>query len=122
MQKIRFLFLLMLTSSVLFCQVKNTHFQRNTYFFDVNTTDYKLHDGDGERSFIFYIEFEEKFDDAPKVFIGVSTIDIELDGMSHLAYGVEALGINDAGFTLKIRVWGDTRIKSIGGYWDAYYN
>ncbi|MDT3695187.1 MAG: H-type lectin domain-containing protein [Ignavibacterium sp.] len=84
----------------------------------IGDTSYNLDVGTGERSITLEVKFSKSYEAKPKVFISVSQLDA--DKNFNCRYNVEALSVSKDGFTIKIMIWADTKIYSIGGYWLAY--
>jgi uncharacterized ion transporter superfamily protein YfcC len=84
----------------------------------IGDTSYNLDSGTGERSITLEVKFSKSYEVKPKVFVSVSQLDV--DKNYNCRYNVEALSVSRDGFTIKIMIWADTKIYSIGGYWLAY--
>jgi hypothetical protein len=78
---------------------------------------WKLHEGQGERSFSIPIKFERPFYKAPEVKLALTGFDI-LQGANH-RLKVTAESVTKEGFKLCITTWGDTRVWSAQGNWVA---
>jgi hypothetical protein len=84
----------------------------------IGDVSYNLDTGTGERSTTLEVIFSESYKTMPKVFVSVSQLDV--DNNFNCRYNVEVLSVSRDGFTIKIKIWADTKIYSIGGYWLAY--
>jgi hypothetical protein len=85
-----------------------------------NKTDpeWRLLEGEGERTYDKYIDFKESFSKTPQIVIGISYLDI-VEGSSHRIQ-VYAKDITIHGFSVEIKTWADTHIWGAGAGWLAY--
>jgi hypothetical protein len=91
--------------------------QSGTFFFDGNTSGYTLNANEGLRSVEMEVSFEKGYDVKPEVILSVTLIDAVRE--TKMRYSVEAKSVSRDGFVIKVSVWGDTQLNSIGGFWVA---
>ncbi len=73
--------------------------------------------GDGAREMRHAVEFDEPFNDAPIVQVGISMWDFDKD--TNQRADISAEDVTGTGFTIVFKTWGDTRIARIRADWTA---
>ena len=76
-------------------------------------------DGEGERHFEHVVEFEEPFEEIPKVLVALNRLDIA--SYTALRLNVSAERISETGFTLRYSTWANTQIFGVGAQWMAFH-
>ncbi len=104
--------------SIAFTSIITAQTQSGVWNSKIGDPSYNLDSGIGERSNTIEIKFPKSYDVKPEVFVSVSELDA--DKNFNCRYDVEALSVSKEGFKIKIKIWADTKIFSIGGYWLAY--
>jgi len=80
---------------------------------------YSLQGGKGDRTFIDVIQFDKGFSVPPKVIVSLSGYDATAGPDNTVRVQVTATKITKAGFTLRVKTWGDGRVGSVWGNWMA---
>lgn len=80
---------------------------------------YSLQGGKGERTFIEVIQFNKTWSAPPTVIVSLSGYDATAGADNTVRVQVTATKITKAGFTLRVKTWGDGRIGSVWGNWTA---
>ena len=80
---------------------------------------YSLQGGKGERTFIDVIQFDKGFSVPPKVIVSLAGYDATAGTDNTVRVQATATKITKAGFTLRVKTWGDGRVGSVWGNWIA---
>lgn len=73
--------------------------------------------GTGPRELRRVVEFDEAFDQSPKVQVSLSMLDI--DQSSNHRVDIQAEQVTNIGFVIVFRTWGDTKIARVRADWLA---
>jgi len=84
-----------------------------------NSEGYSLQGGKGERTFIEVVAFDKTFSAPPQVIVSVSGFDATGGTDNTVRVQVSATKVTKAGFTLRVKTWGDGRVGSVWGSWVA---
>jgi len=80
---------------------------------------YSLQGGKGDRTFIDVIQFDKGFSVPPKVVVSLAGYDATAGTDNTVRVQVTATKITKAGFTLRVKTWGEGRVGSVWGNWIA---
>eukprot|EP00826_Nyctotherus_ovalis_P028527 TRINITY_DN2252_c0_g1_i5.p1 TRINITY_DN2252_c0_g1~~TRINITY_DN2252_c0_g1_i5.p1 ORF type:complete len:178 (+),score=23.38 TRINITY_DN2252_c0_g1_i5:125-658(+) len=84
---------------------------------DYEGTEHPMVTGSGPRSDLYKVEFKKPFINIPIISIGISTFKADVD--SNVGYRVVATNVTEVGFNIRVEVWGNLKLKSIGAAWIA---
>ena len=83
-----------------------------------STSNYTLDKNKGDRVMTINVTFDTPFDVKPKVVLSVTLL--EVGDTSPVRYDVSAGAVSRDGFSITIKTWGETQIKTLGGSWLAH--
>jgi FlaG/FlaF family flagellin (archaellin) len=106
--------LFILATSLTYSQV---NYQTGNFAAVAGTSGYTLDKGTGDRIFVIEIKFDKPFTTKPDIQLNVNMV--EGDKTGDLKYDVQTSFITNEGFTIKIKTWGEGKLKAIGGSWFA---
>jgi H-type lectin domain len=87
--------------------------------FGVDSPDWNLNTGIGERSFRTPdVSFDPPFDSAPHVVLAIGGVDIA--NLANLRLGLEAYDVEPGEFSIRIRTWSDTQLYNVLVTWIAH--
>jgi hypothetical protein len=81
------------------------------------TPGYNLDKGTGDRIVTIEVKFTKAFKIKPDIHLNVTMV--EGDKSGDLKYDVTTSFASSEGFIIKIKTWGEGKIRSIGGTWFA---
>ncbi|MBX2975765.1 MAG: H-type lectin domain-containing protein [Ignavibacteriaceae bacterium] len=93
------------------------HHVYDKFSYDYTLSGYNLDKYSGERVFTQSIKFKNKLDYIPEIIFNVNSIDAS--SQDNLRYRIEATMVTSEGFLLRIKTWGNSKIFSIAGHWQA---
>lgn len=111
---------LFLIAAVLFCFVLTANAQQvltGSWYVDKDTPGYTLDKNVGDRTVDIEVVFTKPFKTKPEVALSVSLID-EVDP-TQMRYQVSAKSVSRDGFTVQVKVWSETKLNALGGFWVA---
>eukprot|EP01114_Cavostelium_apophysatum_P002560 TRINITY_DN1227_c0_g1_i1.p1 TRINITY_DN1227_c0_g1~~TRINITY_DN1227_c0_g1_i1.p1 ORF type:complete len:425 (+),score=107.88 TRINITY_DN1227_c0_g1_i1:59-1333(+) len=82
------------------------------------TPDWKLHKGNGNRTYTEHIRFSKRFPSSPIVQLSFSTLDVLTDADHRIS--TAPINVDQDGFDLQINTWEDTQVWSAAVSWIAY--
>lgn len=80
---------------------------------------YSLNGGKGERTYIEVVQFEKSYSVPPKVVVSISGYDATAGPDNTVRVQVSATKVTKAGFTLRVKTWGDGKVGAVWGNWTA---
>jgi hypothetical protein len=80
-------------------------------------SDFNLNKGTGDRVYTIEVKFPKEFKVKPDINLNVTMV--EGDKNADLKYDLQTSFITTEGFIIKIKTWGEGKIRAIGGTWFA---
>ena len=106
------IFLMALVSNTFAQQVQSGDFK-----VDEKTSGYTLASNEGDRIYTMEVTFEKPFEIKPSVILSVNLV--EAASGTTLRYHIASSAVSRDGFVIKIKTWGDSQIRQVGGSWIA---
>ena len=98
---------------------KKNKIQSGEYFFDFWRFDtHYMYSEEGDRSSVQHINFKEKYEQIPKVMVGLNGLDTEKD--QNLRIKVSASNIDESGFDILVETWDVSAIYRVKVSWISY--
>lgn len=79
---------------------------------------YNLHKGEGNREFIYHVDFAKNFPAAPQVFVALAQSDCGNEEDYRLS--IFTRNVKNTGFDLVLNTWSDTTLYSATAAWIAF--
>ena len=92
--------------------------ENGTVWMHSGETEWRLHEGEGERSADKIVHFKTPFQSPPQVTVGLSMIDIERNRNARLA--VVVTDVQTGSFQIEFNTWSDTLVWAANASWIAF--